>query len=167
MRDGEPCSGADVGVLDLDERARLGALAQDGPGAQVGERPDADAIADDGSVEVGVEDRRAVADLGVDQRAARADHELLRHRGHAVKTGERSDDRVLTDPHRASITVAAGLTTVTPRHVALVDRALGDRRHLGELAAVVDPAAARSGSANSWAITVRSWSRRIGSTSGR
>ena len=35
---------ADVGVLDLDERADLRALAQDGAGAQVGERADADAV---------------------------------------------------------------------------------------------------------------------------
>ena len=61
-----------AGLQDLDERARLGALAQDGPGAQVGKRPDAYAIADHGAVmDTGVVRLAAAsADLLSDPRVA-------------------------------------------------------------------------------------------------
>ena len=50
-------AGADVRVLDLDERAGLRSLAQHGARPQVRERPDADPVADVGPVEIGVDDR--------------------------------------------------------------------------------------------------------------
>src|SRR3954449_12195757 len=52
---------ADVGVLDLDERAGLRALAQERAGPQVGERPDRAAGPDLAAVHVRVHDRHAVA----------------------------------------------------------------------------------------------------------
>ena len=59
-------SGADLGVLDLDERSHLRALTQHRPRAQVRERPHARPFPNVGTGQVGVNDSRLVADPAVD-----------------------------------------------------------------------------------------------------
>src|SRR5258708_8291337 len=55
-------AGADVGILDLDERARLGALAQQRARPQVGERPDRRAIAALAFEQIGVRHADPIAE---------------------------------------------------------------------------------------------------------
>src|SRR3954465_8688159 len=57
---------ADVRVLDLDERPRLGPLAQEGAGAEVGEWPHRGAGPYLAPLQVGVDDGHAVAEYRVD-----------------------------------------------------------------------------------------------------
>ena len=67
-----------------------------------------------------------------------------------------------------SITVALGSTIVDPgEHVTLVDAPLGVGGDRGERDPVVDPDASRLGRRSRGRATVRSWERRIGSTSGQ
>ena len=119
----------DFRVLDLDERARLRPLAQDRPRAQIGERPDGDAVADLRSRDVRVDDLRLVADARVDQRAERPDRRSAPDRRRAVEARERGDLAVGADLDRD---VDHGRGRVDDRHarehVALLDLALGDAR---------------------------------------
>ena len=85
---------ADAAVLDLDEGAGLGALGEHGVGADVGERPDAAAGADDALVEVRADDARAVADEGVAQEAAGADLAGRADGGAAEQVRVGADERV-------------------------------------------------------------------------
>ncbi len=132
--------GADGGILDLDERARLGARLEHRSGPQIGERADAHALADLGALSVGVHDPRLRAHHGVDQRAERAHRRLPADAGGAVEARERRDDRVLAD---LDVDVDHRRGGIDDRHpgplVALVDLALGDRGQLGQRHPIVDP----------------------------
>ena len=132
-------AGADVRVLDLDERAGLRSLAQHGARAQVRERPDADPVADVGPVEIRVDDRRLVADPRVDQRRERTDPGAPADLGGAVEARERRDHGVLADRH---VHVDHGRGRVDDRdageHVALVDPALRHRPDRRQSHPVVD-----------------------------
>src|SRR6185436_21010682 len=85
---------ADVGVLDLDERAGLRALAQERPGPQVRERTDRRAGPDLTLLEVGVHDRDLVAERGVDDGRQRPDGAALADRRRAAQERRRLDHRV-------------------------------------------------------------------------
>ena len=86
-----------------------------------------------------MQDRHAVADLGVDQRAHRADDGVAADRRAALELGERLDHGVAADAHRG---VDPGRAGVDDRHAAahvlLEDAALGDLLGVGEVDAVVD-----------------------------
>src|ERR1035437_1676326 len=91
---GNLAAGPDVGVLDLDERARLGPLPQDGARPQICERADAVAVAHTRLVDVGVNHRRVVADARVDQGRVRTDLAAVADPGWSVQTGGRRGPRV-------------------------------------------------------------------------
>ena len=105
---------APISDLDLDERPGLGALVQVRAGAQVAERADDRLIVDARLVQVGLEDRDAIADVGVDQRGEGADDAALADRRRALSwvNGSIVVSRPMTTP--ASMRVEAGSTIVTP-----------------------------------------------------
>jgi hypothetical protein len=82
-------SGADVAAFDLDIRADMDAVVQDGPGAQVGVRADRHAGADGSPVADGARDLRALAHCGVGQGGLRADRGAGRDRRGAVQVDGR------------------------------------------------------------------------------
>src|SRR5712691_6958167 len=117
-------AGADAGLLQLDERPGLGALAEDGARPEIGEGADGD----------------AGADLGVDRDDVRADLGARGDLRRAAKDGERMDRRVgrdldaVIDPGRGGIDDGhAG------EHVRLVDPVPQRGGHRGELDTRVDP----------------------------
>ena len=133
-------TGSDLGVLDLDERARLRALAQDRSGAQVGERADAHAVADVGLHGVGMEHPCLIADAGVDHGGVWTHGGARADPGGAVQTRERSDHGVLAD---LDLDVDDGRTRIDDRHsgehVAGLNPPLRQGHDLGERDPVVDP----------------------------
>ena len=132
-------AGADLGVLDLHERPRLGFAVQVGGGAQVGERPDRGSIVHARAGQVGVQDRHAVADLAVDQRAHRADHAVVADPRGAAQLHERLDDGVAPDRHRDVDRRRARVHDRHPaEHELALDAPLGDRMRVREVGAVVD-----------------------------
>ena len=89
---------ADLGVLDLDERAGLRALVKLGPRPDPRERPDRAAVEHLAGVEVRVDHGHFVAEHAVDQRRHRADRALRPDLDLSLEKAEGLDRRVLADP---------------------------------------------------------------------
>src|SRR6185436_6238578 len=78
-------AGADVGVLDLDERARLAPAPQDGAGAQVRVGADGHAVLGGGTLDPRVACRHLVAEVGVGDGRVGADAAALADAGRAAQ----------------------------------------------------------------------------------
>ena len=90
---------ADGGVLGLHEGADLAAGTQDGPGSQVGERPDRGAVADHRELAVGADHPGAGADLAVLERRVGPDHRVLGHHRGAEQLGAGEQRHVVGEHH--------------------------------------------------------------------
>ena len=131
---------ADVGVLQLDERARLRPRAQHRARAQVRERADRHAVVQLGVDDVRVEDRDVLAEPGVDERRRRADPRAGADARRAAQDRHRLEHRVAADLDVRVHVGRRGVDHGDPgEHVRLEDAALQERADLGEGDAVVHP----------------------------
>jgi hypothetical protein len=113
-------AGANLRVLDLDKGAGLGALSDPGVGPQVGEGADGGLVRNLTADQIGVNDRRAPADRGVDQGGHRPDRAAGSDGGGAAQRGAREDRCVRLDLH----------VRVDPGGARVVDR--DPRPHVGD-----------------------------------
>ena len=130
---------ADLRVLRLDEPADLALLPEVRPGPQVGERADGRVRTDHREDGVGTDHLGALPDLGVAQRAVRADRGLRADVGGPVELHPGEDHGVLGDRDVGVDPRRGGVHDRDARaHVPLEGAAVHLRAELGQLDPVVD-----------------------------